>query len=156
MSDVLLEPDLASAMVAFRGLRIASPASFVDQRGGLSVFEHGLQMGFVARRTFFIEFAGAGPEAPARAEHATSCNQLLVALRGKVRIDLDNGTARHSVTGTALGAGFLVAAGVWRRIVALEPHTLLMVLADASYAETRYFTAPMPDLIAANTPDPLE
>ena len=153
MPAELIQTKLSPTKAAFRGLRIADPACFVDQRGSLSVFEHYEQMGFVARRTFFIEFAGAGHDAPARAEHATSCNQILVALRGKLRLDLDNGTARHSVTGKALSAGFLVAAGVWRRVVALEPATLLMVLADASYAETRYFSAPMPDIIAANTPD---
>jgi hypothetical protein len=150
MPDVLHGSHLGSADHPYQGLVVSSPTKFTDHRGALSVLEHGRDLGFVARRTFFIAFAPGGPEGMTRAEHATSCNQMLVTLRGRMRLDLDNGTARHSVTAPPLGAAFLVAAGVWRRIVALEPDTLLMVLADASYADTQYFPVPMPDLVAAN------
>ena len=147
MTNLSHVKDRASAGIAFRGLLIASPTEFIDQRGKLSVLEHEGLMGFVAKRTFFIEFADGDPDRMVRAEHATSCSQLLVTLRGMIRLDLDNGKARHSVVGAPLCAAFLVAAGVWRRVVALEPHTLLMVLANASYKDTQYFPVPMPDLI---------
>ena len=150
MTNLLHGRDLASAELDYRGLLIASPADFMDHRGKLSVLEHGRDMGFDAKRTFFMEFAGGGPDGMVRAEHATSCNQLLVTLRGTIRLDLDNGAARLSVIATPLKAAYLVAAGVWRRVVALEADALLMVLADKSYAETRYFPVPMPDMIDAN------
>ena len=97
-----------------------------------------------------MTFSIGGPDGTTRAEHATSCNQMLIVLQGKVRLDLDNGSALHSVTGTPLDAAFLVVAGVWRSVVALEPESLVMVLADASYEDTRYFLIPIRHLIETN------
>ncbi len=130
----------------FFGLRSIRPEVYRDVRGQLSVIELE-RLGLFATRAFFIDFHHV-PVGTARAEHATSCAQLLVPLRGTFRLDLDNGERSLTLTGRASETAYLIAPGVWRRIANMDEDCLVMVLADQSYEGTTYFPHAMPDLIS--------
>jgi quercetin dioxygenase-like cupin family protein len=132
-------------MSGYPGFYPVSADRYPDDRGVVSVIEHGARHGFVAARTFVIDFA----DNAVRAQHVTSCSEMIMTLRGAVRIDLDNGQGPHSTTAREGDGAFFVAAGVWRGLVALEPGTRVLVLADAPYAVTHHPAGIDPDMIQA-------
>jgi hypothetical protein len=117
---------------------------FTDARGLLAVSEHFREFDLAAKRTFFIGFPDDEGSLAPRAEHAPSCNQILVLVRGAIQVDVDNGTEKCEWRCDTPFRGLYLASGIWRRVIALEPGSLVMVLADASYEETVYHSTPMP------------
>lgn len=130
----------------FFGLRTLRPEVYRDHRGQLSVIELE-RVGFTTRRVFFIDFQGVPPRT-ARAEHAASCAQLLVPLRGVFTLEIDNGDKARALIGRACEAAFLLAPGVWRRLFNEDDDCLIMVLANESFENTTYFPHARPELIA--------
>ena len=130
----------------FVGLRIVRPEVYRDARGQLSVIELE-RLGFDTKRVFFIDFQGV-PPGTVRAEHAASCAQLLVPVRGAFTLELSNGESLLTLIGRAYDVAFLLSAGVWRRLFNGDDDCLIMVLANASFDSTTYFPQARPELIA--------
>jgi len=130
-------------VVRYHGFHAVVTERFTDGRGTLTVMEHETRHVFTASRTFLIQFA----DDAVRAAHVTSCSEILVTLRGAVRIEVDNGEGPHAQTARPEDGAFFVAAGAWRRLVALEPGSQMLVLTDAPYAATYHPDEIVPGMI---------
>lgn len=117
-----------------------------DHRGDLGVLESGAELGFEIKRVFYIKVEAAGA---VRSEHANSATEAIVALAGSVVVDLDNGQERQSITLTDAATVLRVDAGVWLRLRDFAPGSVLMVACSETYANTRSYPSPRPDLVFA-------
>jgi len=126
------------------GVRILSVAAHDDGRGRLHAIEQSGPLPFLPVRLFVIRDV---PAEEVRARHAVSCHEFLWMISGACTLNIDNGTQRATLRLRADGTGALVSSGVWMELREFEQGAILSVLASAPYAETRYFSAPQPDLI---------
>jgi hypothetical protein len=127
------------------GVRSLSVPAHDDARGRLYAIEQSAPLPFMPVRMFMICDV---PAEQVRARHAVSCHEFLWMLRGSCTATVDDGIKTATVPLKAEGPGLLVAAGVWMELRAFSNDAALSVFASKTYAETRYFDAPQPALIA--------
>jgi len=107
-----------------------------DARGQLSVAELGGALPFVVRRVYWIHGTKPGVS---RGFHAhKQLHQLCVCVSGSVRISLFDGRREESVVLDSSAKGLLIGPGLWREMHDFSPDCVLMVFADAEYAEADY------------------
>jgi dTDP-4-dehydrorhamnose 3,5-epimerase-like enzyme len=107
-----------------------------DARGQLSVAELGCALPFVVRRVYWIHGTKPGVS---RGFHAhKQLHQLCVCVSGSVRISLFDGRREESVVLDSSAKGLLIGPGLWREMHDFSPDCVLMVFADAEYAEADY------------------
>ena len=105
-----------------------------ESNGSLVVFEDG-NLPFPLHRTFVVQ-AGAGQ---VRGDHAhRTCNQLLVALKGAVRVSVDDGQIKSEYRLTGLSKGLLIPPMNWATQKYLSNETILMVSCDHPFDESDY------------------
>jgi len=102
-----------------------------DGRGALISLEAGGNLPFVPRRTFFIFDV---PPEQTRAGHVTTCQQLLVALRGTCEVDTGQAIDRQRFRLRAPTSALHVARGEWLTLRNFSADALLAVLADEPYS----------------------
>ena len=112
---------------------------FFDTRVELGVLENGTNLDFGIKRVFYIKVDNVDA---IRAGHACSAAETIVAIAGSVTVDVDNGRESASEVVTAGVFNLYIKGGVWRRLRAFAPGTVLMVAASQLYAETVYSDAP--------------
>jgi len=107
-----------------------------DARGQLSVAEIGGALPFVVRRVYWIHGTQPGVS---RGFHAhKKLQQLCVCVAGSVRLSLFDGRREESVVLDSSTKGLLIGPGLWREMHDFSPDCVLMVFADAEYAEADY------------------
>jgi dTDP-4-dehydrorhamnose 3,5-epimerase-like enzyme len=107
-----------------------------DDRGQLSVAELGGALPFPVRRVYWIHGTQPGVS---RGFHAhKQLRQLCVCVAGFVRIVLFDGRREESVVLDSSAKGLLIGPGLWREMHDFSPDCVLMVFADAEYAEADY------------------
>jgi len=107
-----------------------------DARGQLSVAELGGALPFPVRRIYWIYGTQLGVS---RGFHAhKQLRQLCVCVAGSVRIVLFDGRREESVALDSSAKGLLIGPGLWREMHDFSPDCVLMVFADAEYAEADY------------------
>jgi dTDP-4-dehydrorhamnose 3,5-epimerase len=107
-----------------------------DARGQLSVAELGGVLPFAVRRAYWIHGTKPGVS---RGFHAhRQLRQLCVCVAGSVRISLFDGTREESVVLATTTQGLLIGPGLWREMHDFSQDCVLMVFADAEYAESDY------------------
>lgn len=107
-----------------------------DARGQLSVAELGGALPFPVRRIYWIYGTQLGVS---RGFHAhKQLRQLCVCVAGSVRIVLFDGRREESVVLDSSAKGLLIGPGLWREMHDFSPDCVLMVFADAEYAEADY------------------
>ena len=105
-----------------------------EENGTVTVFEEGA-IPFPAVRAFLVE-ADAGET---RGDHAhRRCQQLLVAVSGKVTVMSTNGQTERVHHLTNSGTGLVVPAMIWATQRYAEPHTQLLVICDQVFDEADY------------------
>lgn len=93
---------------------------------------------FAPRRTFVIKDVPAGG---VRGGHAhKSCDQLLICLRGRVRVELALGNNRACVELDRPTLGLHLGAGVWARQTYETCDTELLVFASLPYDPASYIS----------------
>src|SRR3546814_288456 len=120
------------------GCSIIEVARHADGGAELSVLEVAQQVGFSAKRIFYITFAETRPD-QIRADHATTGRQIIVPLVGQYRLELNNGIQQCTLKCMLRDDAVMIGPGVWRRIAGATAGTVVLVIADETYAETRYF-----------------
>lgn len=128
-----------------RGCRFIEVARHADVGMELSVLEIAIQAGFLARRIFYMAFDDPRPN-QCRADHATTGHQIVVPLIGQYRLELNNGIQQCAIECMPHDNAVLIGPGVWRRISRIASGTVLLVIAEETYAETRYFPDAVPEL----------
>ncbi|MFM9167207.1 MAG: sugar 3,4-ketoisomerase [Verrucomicrobiota bacterium] len=117
-------------------IRLVDIPTHGDQRGSLSVAELGGALPFVVRRAYWLH--GTQPGVSRGFHSHKKLNQLCVCVKGSVRFVLSAGTSQESVTLNRPDQGLLVGPGLWHEMHDFSADCVLMVLADAEYAESDY------------------
>ena len=116
--------------------RIIELARFGGPRGELTAIEIGRDVPFPIRRIFYISGVPAGAT---RGGHAhRSCEELLVAVGGSFKVDLDDGEARRSFELDRRDRGLYVPPMVWGELRDFSADAVCLVLASESYEESDY------------------
>jgi dTDP-4-dehydrorhamnose 3,5-epimerase-like enzyme len=121
------------------GARVIELERHTDPRGSLVAFTEAAAVPFTVRHAYFIVDC---PSDAVRAEHAQSCEELLVAVSGAVTVDLDTGRERASVRLDGPEQALHVSAGVWLRLRDFSDDAALAVLASQVYEEMTHSDAP--------------
>jgi hypothetical protein len=124
-----------------RGVRLVQLDRFRDSRGSLLPFG---STPFDVKNVFFIRDC---PPDAIRAEHATSCEEVIVALRSTVTVELDNGTEQELLRLGSPEEALVVAPGVWLRLRDFTEDTALVVLSSEAHADVERFDRPNPALL---------
>lgn len=105
-----------------------------DERGLLMAIN---RIPFDAKRQFFICNV---PENAIRGNHySKSSSFLYVAVKGKCKVELDNGVEKETVD-LFEGDGFLFYPNTWMRIFDFKRDTILCVLSDKEYVASDYIS----------------
>ncbi len=93
-------------------------------------------LGIVIRRVFTITNVPAGG---IRGNHAhRDCTQVVVCLRGRVSIEVDDARSSIMVMLENAGEGLSIPPGLWNKLTLEGPDTVLAVFCDQPYTETDY------------------
>ena len=104
--------------------------------GTLSFFEGERDLPFPIKRTYYI--AGV-PEGVRRGFHAhKELKQLIFCPYGRIRLLIDDGTAREEIELSNPSIGVLVDKPVWREMLWLQKDSVLVVAASDYYTEDDY------------------
>ncbi len=105
-----------------------------EANGSVAVFEEGT-VPFPIRRTFVVT-ADAGQ---VRGDHAhRACSQLLVVLRGKVQVSVDDGNTSQEFLLSESAQGLLIPPMIWSTQTYLSEGSILLVVCDHLYDEADY------------------
>ena len=113
--------------------------TITDQRGHLVVFEEGTSLPFAPVRTFVISQV---PPDATRANHAVSCDLVLVALQGQCTMLARYGNGKGIYQLVSGGDALLLRRDTWISLSNFSAATLLLVLASNKFAETKYAVQP--------------
>lgn len=115
---------------------IKLPLIAEKERGSLCFGEVKKAIPFTIKRFFYIFNV---PKGKSRGDHANKkTDQVLLCLKGKVKIELDDGTNRDKLILTKPNFGIFVGKMIWRRMIFLEENTILLVLASDYYNKNDY------------------
>ena len=124
-----------------RGVRLVHLDRISDSRGSLLPFG---STPFDVKNVFFIRDC---PPGAIRAEHATSSEEVIVALSSAVTVDLDNGTEQEFLRLTSPDQALVVSPGVWVRLREFTEETALVGLSSEAHADVERFDRPNPALL---------
>jgi hypothetical protein len=117
------------------GAREIDVPQFIDARGLLAAFQHGLPVPFKPVRTFVITDV---PPNAHRARHTITCDQLLWmpagACRALVRQSAASEAGERQFHLLARGRALYLPQGIWIDLWAFDPHSVLICLAAHDYA----------------------
>lgn len=109
---------------------------FVDDRGALNVLEIARELPFGCERIFYTYTV---PEGSVRGEHAHKvCEQFLIALRGELRVAVDDGVHRDEILLDSPSKGLHLPAGCWGEQFSHSTDCILLVLASCPYENEDY------------------
>ena len=109
-----------------------------DERGALSFAEVGSGLPFEPKRFFLVHGVPAGTT---RGGHAhRSCEQYLVAVRGKVEVALDDGEGKTEFLLERPDQALHIPAGIWGEQRYLSDDACLLVLASEPYDADEYLS----------------
>jgi hypothetical protein len=108
----------------------------IDARGRMTIAEGERQVPFPIRRVFFLYDTAPGAE---RGHHAhRACHQFMIALAGRVVLDLDDGRERQRLVLDDPTHGVHVPPMNWVALSDFVPGTVVAVLASEPYDAADY------------------
>jgi hypothetical protein len=122
-----------------RKVRLLNLVCNEDDRGSLVAIEEQDNLPFSPKRIFFISVHNPSS---VRAGHASSSEELIVAVNGAVTIDLDNGEQQMSLRLEEKNKALWLRPGVWLKLKEFTPGTILLVAASLLFSETQHFEQP--------------
>lgn len=109
---------------------------FSDSRGAMNVLEIARELPFACQRIFYTYTV---PDGSVRGEHAhKKCEQFLIAVRGEVRVAVDDGCRRDEIVLDSPSKGLHLPAGCWGEQFSHSPDCILLVLASLPYDNADY------------------
>ena len=107
-----------------------------DPLGSLGVVEREVPFPFPIKRVYFIYDV---PSDAIRGSHAhKALSQLIVAVAGTLRVQLDNGTERTEWTLDSPSRGLKVPPGYWRTLSHFTEGAAALVFASEEYTPSDY------------------
>lgn len=107
-----------------------------DVTGRIVVMDVATDLPFAAQRVYWIHGMRAGEQRGAHAHRELT--QAIVAVAGRVRFELDDGTTRTEHLLDAPDRYLIVPPSSWRDFTALDDGTVLLVIASQPYRESDY------------------
>lgn len=104
-------------------------------KGKLSVVEKN-DINFEIKRLFYIHGVKKGEKRGGHANKRTI--QMLICLKGRFKITLDNGKIRKSILLNNPQEGLMVGKMVWNDILCLEDNSLLLAIASTNFRTEDY------------------
>jgi hypothetical protein len=118
------------------GARLYEIPHFGDMRGDLNVLEFGKLLPFPVERIFYTYNVGSSQ---VRGEHAHKrCEQFLLAVKGSLKVIVDNGSVREEYDLNNPSVGLHLPAGCWGIQYKHSPDCVLLVLASMPYMSDDY------------------
>lgn len=130
--------------MAISGVKSFELQAHVDARGSLIALDRTRGLPFDAKRIFCVFDC---PQAAVRGEHTVSSDMLLMAVRGSVCVDLDNGSEQSYEVLSTPHRALYVHRGVWLRLSEFSPGAVLLVACAEAYEDVTYYDGPVPDLL---------
>ena len=128
-------------MQIIEGVELMTHIVHMDKRGSLIAIEEPDGLPFTPRRIFYITVSDPSSE---RAGHAGTSEELIVIMAGSVTVELDNGIRQADLRLADNQKTLWIRPGVWLRLKAFSPGTIVLVVSSLTYAETRHFNRPQP------------
>jgi dTDP-4-dehydrorhamnose 3,5-epimerase-like enzyme len=128
------------------GVHLVRLTEHRDRRGSLIALDEEQGLTFTPQRVFFTYDCST---TASRADHASNCDETLIATMGSVTVDVDN---THETSAYRLDDRrqvLMIQAGVWLRLRNFAPDTILLVAASRTYSATRHYRAPQSYLFSA-------
>ena len=110
--------------------------SFSDERGELSVLQEDEGVPFSIKRIYYLYETKVTHVRGVHAHH--KLEQVIVALRGKFEIKLDDGKRSKIVVLDKPNLGLYICPMIWREVASLDNNGICMVLASRKYEEEDY------------------
>ncbi|WP_276528649.1 WxcM-like domain-containing protein [Rosistilla oblonga] len=118
------------------GCRMLELPTINDMRGKLTIAQWNEHLPYSPERTFFVHRI---PSEKIRGEHAhRECQQVLVAISGKVEVVIDDGEQRQQITLNDSRKALHIPAGIWATQYGYTPDCVLVVFASHNYDESDY------------------
>lgn len=109
-----------------------------EDDGSLAYFEECKEIPFEIKRCFYIFDV---PEGKQRADHASiTTDFVLIALNGRVDVDLDSGNEKLTYSLNDKNYGLLVPKNTWMITRNFSKDAVLFVLASTSYKDGKYLS----------------
>ena len=107
-----------------------------DERGRLNFMEQGRGLDFAPARLFWLHHVRPGQW---RGRHGhRRCRLVLVAMAGRCRIHLDDGTVRQAATLDDPARALHVGPLVWHELTDFDPGASVLVIASTPFDEADY------------------
>ncbi len=107
-----------------------------DARGSLVVAEAGRECPFPVARVYWVFGTSAEVRRGFHAHHKT--RQMAVCVAGACTFLMDDGTVREDIRFDSPDRALMIEPGVWHEMYDFTPDCVLLVMADAPYAEADY------------------
>lgn len=116
--------------------KIIDVPTVTDQLGSLGVVEREIPFPFPIKRVYFIYGV---PDDAVRGSHAhKNLRQLIVAVAGTLRVQLDDGTKQTEWELDSPARGLTVPPGYWRTLSHFSPGSAALVFASDEYTPSDY------------------
>ncbi len=110
--------------------------TFIDERGKINFLEIGKEIDFAINRVYFISNVSPNKE---RGHHAhKKLRQFIIAVGGRVEIELDDGKNKFNFVLDSTDKGLYVPCGYWRVLRFFDKNTHCFVFASEKYAAQDY------------------
>ena len=130
------EPDSQLCKSEKTGARLYEIPHYGDVRGDLNVLEFSKLLPFPVERIFYTYNVGS---IQVRGEHAhKKCEQFLLAVKGSLKVIVDNGSVREEYDLNNPSVGLHLPAGCWGIQYKHSPDCVLLVLASMPYMSDDY------------------
>ena len=107
-----------------------------SERGALGVVETDIPFPFDLKRVYYLFDV---PSKAVRGSHAhKSLNQLIIAIAGSFRVNLDDGTTSSQFLLSSPDEGLTVPPGYWRTLSDFSAGSAALVFASAEYDPEDY------------------
>lgn len=117
-------------------IKLIEIASFVDERGGLSVLQSKRDIPFEILRVFYTYGTNAGVE---RGSHAhKTCWQLLVCVSGSMQIETTDTLTKKTFELNSPSRGLLIPPLIWSTQFGYSESAVCLVLASEFFSEEEY------------------
>lgn len=107
-----------------------------DSKGNYSVVNNNCEIPFGVDRIYYLYDVPAGES---RGGHAhKSLTQMLFAVSGSFKVELDDGNVKRSVMLNRPNQGLLIKPGIWRTLDDFSSGSVCLVIASKEYDESDY------------------
>ena len=120
-----------NGLARLRRVRTIALPTFVDDRGVLTAVEGGEHIPFEVRRIFYLY--GIKPPFERGGHAHPNTEQLLIAVAGRLRVDLSDGVESRTIALESPASGLYVPELIWARLYDFSTDAVCLAAASTHY-----------------------